>query len=104
MSDDIIVLSYMTGTLGGVESAGQAVGYSLNSSDRTNWVSIGMNISLSKRSESLSFFSVLSALLVIFSIPFAWTTIRKIGVKGFKKINFGVDKRQLYEEVPLLLD
>lgn len=87
MSDDFIVLSYMTGTLRGVESAGQAVGYGLKSTDTTNWISIGLNVSL-----------------IIFSLPFAWATIRKIGVSGFKKINFDADRRQLDEQVPLLTE
>jgi len=71
MSDDFIALSYMTGTLRGVECAGQAVAYGIKSSDTTNWLSIGLNVGL-----------------IVFSLPFAWTVIRKIGVVEFEKINF----------------
>jgi hypothetical protein len=49
VSDDFIVLSYMTGTLRGVECAGQAVAYGIKSSNTTDWLSIGLNIGLSKR-------------------------------------------------------
>lgn len=41
-------LSYMTGTLRGVECAGQAVAYGIKSSDTTDWLSIGLNVGLSK--------------------------------------------------------
>jgi len=82
MSDDFIVLSYMTGTLRGVECAGQAVAYGIKSSDTTDWISIGLNVGL-----------------IVLSLPFAWITIRKIGVQGFKKINFEEDKGQLDEKV-----
>ncbi|KAF9454582.1 hypothetical protein P691DRAFT_806747 [Macrolepiota fuliginosa MF-IS2] len=71
MSDDFIVLSYMTGTLRGVECAGQAVAYGIKSSNTTDWISIGLNVGL-----------------IVLSLPFAWVTVRKIGVEGFKKINF----------------
>ena len=47
VSDDFIALSYMTGTLRGVECAGQAVAYGIKSSDTTNWLSIGLNVGLS---------------------------------------------------------
>jgi hypothetical protein len=55
MSDDFIALSYMTGTLRGIECAGQAVAYGIKSSDTTNWLSIGLNVGLSAY---LSFSSV----------------------------------------------
>ncbi|KAJ3787348.1 major facilitator superfamily domain-containing protein [Lentinula aff. detonsa] len=71
MSDDFIALSYMTGTLRGVECAGQAVAYGIKSSNTTDWLSIGMNVGL-----------------IIFSLPFAWIVIRKIGVVEFEKISF----------------
>jgi hypothetical protein len=48
VSDDFVVLSYMTGILRGVECAGQAVAYGIKSSDTTNWLSIGLNIGLSE--------------------------------------------------------
>jgi hypothetical protein len=47
MSDDFIALSYMTGTLRGVECAGQAVAYGIKSTDSSNWISIGLNVGLS---------------------------------------------------------
>ncbi|KAF8891201.1 major facilitator superfamily domain-containing protein [Infundibulicybe gibba] len=71
MSDDFIVLSYMTGTLRGVECAGQAVAYGIKSSNTTNWLSIGLNIGL-----------------IVLSLPFAWLVIRKIGVSDFAEIAF----------------
>ncbi|KAJ3970046.1 major facilitator superfamily domain-containing protein [Lentinula raphanica] len=71
MSDDFVALSYMTGTLRGVECAGQAVAYGIKSSDTTDWLSIGMNVGL-----------------IVFSLPFAWMVIRKIGVVEFEKISF----------------
>ncbi|KAK0196770.1 MFS general substrate transporter [Armillaria mellea] len=66
MSSDFISLSYMTGTLRGVECAGQAVAYGIKSSDTTDWLSIGLNVGL-----------------IVFSLPFAWAVIRKIGVEEF---------------------
>lgn len=48
VSNDFIVLSYMTGTLRGVECAGQAVAYGIKSSDTTDWLSIGLNVGLCK--------------------------------------------------------
>ncbi|KAF9013916.1 major facilitator superfamily domain-containing protein [Cyathus striatus] len=71
MSDDFIVLSYMTGTLRGVECAGQAVAYGIKSSNTTDWISIGLNVGL-----------------IVVSLPFAWVVIRKIGVSDFKEIAF----------------
>ncbi|KAF4562925.1 hypothetical protein EYR40_007362 [Pleurotus pulmonarius] len=68
MSNDFIVLSYMTGTLRGVECAGQAVAYGIKSSDTTDWLSIGLNVGL-----------------FVLAIPFAWAVIRKIGVASFAK-------------------
>jgi len=76
MSDDFIALSYMTGTLRGVECAGQAVAYGIKSSDTTNWLSIGLNVGL-----------------IVFSLPFAWTVIRKIGVVEFEKITYAIQHR-----------
>ncbi|KAJ7286182.1 hypothetical protein C8J57DRAFT_1286982 [Mycena rebaudengoi] len=73
MSDDFIALSYMTGTLRGVECAGQAVAFGIKSTDTTNWLSIGLNIGL-----------------IVFSLPFAWVVIRKIGVVEFDKITFAI--------------
>lgn len=73
MSDDFIALSYMTGTLRGVECAGQAVAYGIKSSDTTNWLSIGLNVGL-----------------IVFSLPFAWVVIRKIGVVEFEKITYAI--------------
>jgi len=63
MSDDFVTLSYMTGTLRGVESCGQAVAYGIKSSNTSNWISIGLNVGL-----------------FALSIPFAWTVVRQIGV------------------------
>ncbi|KIK69720.1 hypothetical protein GYMLUDRAFT_34120 [Collybiopsis luxurians FD-317 M1] len=71
MSDDFIALSYMTGTLRGVECAGQAVAYGIKSSNTTDWISIGLNVGL-----------------IVFSLPFAWIVIRKIGVVEFEQISF----------------
>lgn len=88
VSDDFVALSYMTGTLRGVECAGQAVAYGIKSSDTTDWLSIGLNVGLS------GFFVLLLALClttfvsVVFSLPFAWVVIRKIGVVDFEKISF----------------
>ncbi|KAJ7630488.1 hypothetical protein FB45DRAFT_915686 [Roridomyces roridus] len=73
MSDDFIALSYMTGTLRGVEAAGQAVAYGIKSSNTTDWLSIGMNVGL-----------------ITLSIPFAWLVIRKIGVVEFEKISYAI--------------
>ncbi|KAJ7246011.1 hypothetical protein C8J57DRAFT_1347723 [Mycena rebaudengoi] len=73
MSDDFIALSYMTGTLRGVECAGQAVAFGIKSTDTTNWLSIGLNTGL-----------------IVFSLPFAWVVIRKIGVVEFEKITFAI--------------
>jgi len=87
MSDDFIALSYMTGTLRGVECAGQAVAYGIKSTDTTDWLSIGLNIGL-----------------IVLSLPFAWTVVRKIGVVQFEKINFShsieaeVDSKSLEDE------
>ncbi|KAJ7481250.1 major facilitator superfamily domain-containing protein [Mycena galericulata] len=81
MSDDFIALSYMTGTLRGVECAGQAVAYGIKSSDTTNWLSIGLNIGL-----------------IVFSLPFAWLVIRKIGVVEFEKITYAIHGGQADEE------
>ncbi|KAL1746327.1 hypothetical protein HDZ31DRAFT_81341 [Schizophyllum fasciatum] len=75
MSEDFIVLSYMTGTLRGVECAGQAVAYGIKSSDTTDWLSIGLNIGL-----------------IVFSLPFAWTVIRKIGVEKFEIVRLLADE------------
>lgn len=55
VSDDFIVLSYMTGILRGVECAGQAVAYGIKSSDTTDWISIGLNVGLSKYSAVIEF-------------------------------------------------
>ncbi|KAJ7723980.1 hypothetical protein DFH07DRAFT_855507 [Mycena maculata] len=63
MSNDFIALSYMTGILRGVECAGRAVAYGIKSSNTTDWLSIGLNVGL-----------------IVFSLPFVWTVIRKIGV------------------------
>ncbi|KAF9259715.1 MFS general substrate transporter [Marasmius fiardii PR-910] len=71
MSDDFAVLSYMTGTLRAVESAGQAVAYGIKSTDSSDWISVGMNIGL-----------------IVLSLPFAWMVIRKIGVVDFEQITF----------------
>ncbi|KAF7295582.1 MFS general substrate transporter [Mycena indigotica] len=73
MSDDFIALSYMTGTLRGVECAGQAVAYGIKSSNTTDWLSIGLNVGL-----------------IVFSLPFAWAVVRKIGVVEFDKISFAI--------------
>ncbi|KAJ8522395.1 hypothetical protein ONZ45_g1042 [Pleurotus djamor] len=69
LSDDFITLSYMTGTLRGIECAGQAVAYGIKSSDTTDWLSIGFNIGL-----------------FVVSIPFAWVVIRKIGLPLAEKV------------------
>jgi MFS family permease len=81
MSDDFIALSYMTGTLRGVECAGQAVAYGIKSSDTTNWLSIGLNVGL-----------------IVFSLPFAWVVVRKIGVVPFEKIAYAIKPGEEEEE------
>ncbi|KAG7086164.1 hypothetical protein E1B28_002126 [Marasmius oreades] len=84
MSDDFAVLSYMTGTLRAVESAGQAVAYGIKSTDSSDWISIGMNIGL-----------------IVLSLPFAWVVIRKIGVVDFERITFEhVTKTTVHEDSP----
>ncbi|KAL0946515.1 hypothetical protein HGRIS_012731 [Hohenbuehelia grisea] len=82
MSNDFIVLSYMTGTLRGVECAGQAVAYGIKSSDTTDWLSIGLNVGL-----------------IVFSLPFAWIVIRKIGVSKFEEINLGLGNAEKESDV-----
>jgi hypothetical protein len=69
VSDDVNTLSYITGALRGVECAGQAVAFGVKSSNTTDWLSVGLNVGL-----------------FAMSIPFAWFTIRRIGVE---KINIG---------------
>ncbi|KAJ7578368.1 major facilitator superfamily domain-containing protein [Mycena floridula] len=73
MSDDFIALSYMTGTLRGVECIGQAVAYGVKSNNTTDWLSVGLNIGF-----------------IVVSLPFAWVVIRKIGVVEFEKIKFAL--------------
>jgi hypothetical protein len=63
VSSDVNTLTYITGAFRGVESAGQAVAFGIKSSNTTDWLSIGFNIGL-----------------FVLSIPFAWFTIRTIGV------------------------
>ncbi|SJL00765.1 uncharacterized protein ARMOST_04079 [Armillaria ostoyae] len=87
MSNDFISLSYMTGTLRGVECAGQAVAYGIKSSNTTDWLSIGLNVGL-----------------IVFSLPFAWAVIRKIGVEEFDIIRIArssesaVDSKSLSDD------
>ncbi|KAJ7074136.1 hypothetical protein C8F01DRAFT_1272495 [Mycena amicta] len=88
MSDDFIALSYMTGTLRGVECAGQAVAYGIKSSDTTDWLSIGLNIGLS--AFEFCFLSLISLSKSYSSLPFAWTVVRKIGVVEFEKISYAI--------------
>ncbi|KAK7034064.1 hypothetical protein VNI00_012495 [Paramarasmius palmivorus] len=71
MSQDFVVLSYMTGSVRAIESVGQAVAYGINSNGANNWLSIGLNVGF-----------------IVLSIPFAWLTVRKIGVIDFPKITF----------------
>ncbi|KAJ6502158.1 major facilitator superfamily domain-containing protein [Mycena sanguinolenta] len=82
MSDDFIALSYMTGTLRGVECAGQAVAYGIKSSDTTDWLSIGLNVGL-----------------IVFSLPFAWMVIRKVGVVPFEKISYAIKGEEDFDSV-----
>jgi hypothetical protein len=77
----------MTGSLRGVECAGQAVAFGIKSSNTTDWLSVGFNIGFSK-SYKLSIRISCSLCSVVVSIPFAWLTIRKIGVSSFEKISF----------------
>ncbi|KAF7311401.1 MFS general substrate transporter [Mycena kentingensis (nom. inval.)] len=77
MSDDFIALSYMTGTLRGVECAGQAVAYGIKSQNTTDWLSIGLNVGL-----------------IVLSLPFAWAVIRKIGVVEFEKIQYAFEEKE----------
>ncbi|KAK0497056.1 hypothetical protein EDD18DRAFT_1352909 [Armillaria luteobubalina] len=87
MSSDFISLSYMTGTLRGIECAGQAVAYGIKSSNTTDWLSIGLNVGL-----------------IVFSLPFAWAVIRKIGVEEFDIVRIasnsvsGVDSKSLSDD------
>ncbi|KAK4703644.1 hypothetical protein P7C70_g2577, partial [Phenoliferia sp. Uapishka_3] len=62
MSSDFLTLSYATGTLRGVECAGQAVAYGVKSSATSNWISVGLNMGL-----------------IAVSIPFAWSVFRRFG-------------------------
>lgn len=82
----------MTGTLRGVECAGQAVAYGIKSSDTTDWLSIGLNIGLSASSnfDHVLSFPTLFFPAVVFSLPFAWQVIRKIGVVEFEKITYAI--------------
>ncbi|KDQ32397.1 hypothetical protein PLEOSDRAFT_154577 [Pleurotus ostreatus PC15] len=79
----IIVLSYMTGTLRGVECVGQAVAYGIKSSDTMDWLSIGLNVGL-----------------FVLAIPFAWAVIRKIGVESFKNIESDVASTNEKSDTP----
>lgn len=72
MYSDFLVLLYMVGTLRGMECIGQAVAYGIKSKNLSDWVAIGLNIGL-----------------IVFSMPFAWMVIRKIGVERFEEIDFG---------------
>ncbi|KAJ7583080.1 hypothetical protein C8J56DRAFT_956479 [Mycena floridula] len=64
MSDDFIALSYMTGTLRGVECIGQRQSHTASSrTTRTDWLSVGLNIGF-----------------IVVSLPFAW----------FEKIKFAL--------------
>ncbi|THH11682.1 hypothetical protein EW146_g7968 [Bondarzewia mesenterica] len=65
VSKDVNTLSYITGSLRGVECAGQAVAYGIKSTNTSDWISIGLNIGL-----------------FVLSIPFAWVVIKDIGKEG----------------------
>jgi hypothetical protein len=84
VSDDFIVLSYMTGTLRGIECAGQAVAYGIKSSDTSDWLSIGLNIGL-----------------IVFAIPWAWIVVRKIGVEKFDMVRLADREPQVRGESPV---
>lgn len=58
-------LSYITGSLRGVECAGQAVAYGIKSTNSSDWISIGLNVGL-----------------FVLSIPFAWIVIKDLGKEG----------------------
>lgn len=73
----------MTGTLRGVECAGQAVAYGIKSSDTTNWLSIGLNVGLSTWLPSMMFVDSDKFCTVVLSLPFAWMVVRKVGVEEF---------------------
>lgn len=66
-------LSYITGSLRGVECAGQAVAYGIKSTDSSDWISIGLNVGL-----------------FVISIPPAWMVIKDLGKEGVDN-RIGID-------------
>lgn len=69
-------LSYITGSLRGVECAGQAVAYGIKSTNSSDWISIGLNIGL-----------------FVLSIPPAWMVIKDLGKEGMdNRIGIVLDK------------
>ena len=71
-----------------MECVGQAVAFAIKSSNTTNWLSIGLNIGFSEYliASNIVVYNIASS--VIFSLPFAWLVIRKIGVDEFEEFNF----------------
>ncbi|KAH8826907.1 hypothetical protein DL96DRAFT_1696925 [Flagelloscypha sp. PMI_526] len=84
MSNDFILLSYMTGLLRGVECVGQAVAYGVKSHDTSNWLSIGLNLGF-----------------VLVSIPFSWAVVRKVGVTEFQKLTLPENFQPTSEDQPI---
>ncbi|KAH8920221.1 MFS general substrate transporter [Atractiella rhizophila] len=82
MSDDMNELSYMTGTLRGVECAGQAVAYGVKSSDTNDWVSVGLNVGL-----------------IVLSIPTAWMVISKLAMVDPNEKGDDAEKGEGFEDV-----
>lgn len=73
LSSDMNTLSYITGSLRGVECAGQAVAYGIKSTDSSDWISIGLNVGL-----------------FVISIPPAWMVIKDLGKEGVDN-RIGID-------------
>lgn len=75
-------LSYITGSLRGVECAGQAVAYGIKSTNSSDWISIGINIGL-----------------FVVSIPFAWMVIKDMGKEGVdNRIGVVVDESKMMSD------
>lgn len=93
----------MTGTLRGVECAGQAVAYGIKSSDTMDWLSIGLNVGLCTYDACPTTVDLINTdvgFIVVLAIPFAWAVIRKIGVESFKNIESDVASTDEKSDTP----